>query len=93
MLIRLLPTQRDKTSTLQHSADLPVRGTEAERSEAQEAEARKEALKSLAVHDPYTILPLPVFHYDRNESYWVGAVLTIRLPNEQLIEVPEAVVR
>ena len=77
------PTQRDKTSTLQHSADLPVRGTEAERSEAQEAEAREEALKSLAVHDPYTVLPLPVFHYDRNESYWVGAVLPILESNSK----------
>ena len=58
-------------------ADIPVRGTEAERSEAQEAEASEEALKALAVHDPYTLLPLPVFHYDRNESYGVGAVLPV----------------
>ena len=77
------PAKRDNASGLQHAADIPVRGTEAERSEAQEAEAREEALKSLAVHEPYTVLPLPVFHYDRNESYWAGAVLPILESNSK----------
>ena len=77
------PAKRDNASGLQHAADIPVRGTEAERSEAQEAEAREEALKALAVHDPYTLLPLPVFHYDRNESYGVGAVLPVLESNSK----------
>jgi hypothetical protein len=77
------PAKRNNASGLQHAADIPVRGSEAERSEAQEAEAREEALKSLAVHEPYTVLPLPVFHYDRNESYWAGAVLPILESNSK----------
>ena len=40
-------------------------------------------MKALAVHDPYTLLPLPVFHYDRNESYWVGAVLPVLESNSK----------
>jgi hypothetical protein len=31
---------------------------EPKRNEAQETEARKEALKSLAIHDLYTVLPI-----------------------------------
>jgi len=77
------PAKRDKVSELQHAADIPVQGTEGERSEAQQAEAREEALKSLVVHDPYTVIPFPVFHYNRNESYWVGAVLPILESNSK----------
>ena len=58
------PAKHDNPPSLLPNADIPVRGTEAERSEAQEAEAREEALKFLAVHAPYTVLPLPVFHSD-----------------------------
>ncbi len=71
------PAKHDNGSVLQHAADIPVRGTEGERSEAEQAEAREEALKSLAVHDPYTLIPVPVIHYSLNESYWVGAALPI----------------
>ena len=77
------PAKHDSPPALLPDADIPVRGTEAERSEAQEAEAREEALKALAVHDPYTLLPLPVFHYDRNESYGVGAVLSVLESNSK----------
>jgi Omp85 superfamily domain len=75
--------QHDNPSALQHDADIPVRGTEAERVEAQQAEAREEALKSLFIHGPYTVLPLPVFAYSRNDSYWVGAVLPILESNSK----------
>ena len=69
--------QHENPSALQHDADIPVRGTEEERTEAKQAEAKEEALKSLFVHGPYTVLPLPVFAYDRNESYWVDTVVPI----------------
>lgn len=39
--------QHDNPSALQHDADIPVRGTEEERTEAKQAEAKEEALKSL----------------------------------------------
>ena len=51
----------DNPSALQHGAYIPVRGTEKERAEAKQAEAKEEALKSLVVHWPYTVLRLPVF--------------------------------
>ena len=54
------PAKHDNPSALQHDADIPVRGTEAERAEPQQAEGKEEALKSLVVHGPYTVLPLPV---------------------------------
>jgi hypothetical protein len=67
--------------SLQHDADIPVQGSEEERAEAQQAEAKEEALKSLFVHARYTALPIPAFHYTRNESYWAGAVMPILQSN------------
>ena len=69
--------QQGPSSAVQHSADIPVPGTEAERAEVEQAEAREEALKSLVGPTPYTVIPVPVFHYNLNESYWVGAALPI----------------
>lgn len=77
------PAKHDNPSALQRAADIPVRGTEAERAEAQQAESKEEALKSLVVHGPYTVLPLPVFAYNRNESYWVGTVVPILQSNSK----------
>src|SRR6266481_6672151 len=71
------PARDDNPSALQHDADIPLRGTEKERAEAKQAEAKEVALKSLLVHGPYTVLPLPVFAYNRNESYRVGTVVPI----------------
>jgi len=70
-------------ATLQHDADVPVRDSEDERGEAQQTEAKEEALKSLFVHGHYTILPLPVFAYSRNESYWVGTVVPVLQSNSK----------
>ena len=67
--------------TIQRDPDIPVMGTEDERAEAKQAEAKEEALKSLFVHGRYTVLPLPAFAYSRNESYWVGAVVPILQSN------------
>jgi len=78
-----IQSQRDKASALQHDADIPVQGTEEERGEAEQAEAKEEALKSLFVHGPYTVLPLPVFAYSRNESYWVGTVVPVLQSNSK----------
>jgi hypothetical protein len=72
--------QRSSSSTL-HDPDVPVRGTETERAEAKESETREEALKSLFVHGHHTFLPLPAFAYNRNESYWVGTIVTILQSN------------
>lgn len=71
------------SSSLQHDADIPVVGTEEERSEAKQAEAKEEALKSLFVQGHYTVLPLPVFAYSRNESYWVGTVVPVLQSNSK----------
>ena len=42
-----------------------------------QAQAKEEALKSLLVHGPYTVLPLPAFAYNRNERCWVGGIMSI----------------
>lgn len=76
-----LHPQHDNASSLQRDADIPVRGTEEERGDAQQAEAKEEALKSLFVQGHYTVLPLPIFAYSRNESYWVGAVVPVLQSN------------
>ena len=68
-------------SSLLHDADIPVHGTEDTRAEAKQAEAKEEALKSLFVHERYTILPIPAVHYDRNERYWVGMVMPVLQTN------------
>jgi hypothetical protein len=67
----------------QSSADIPAPGTEGERSEVEQAEAREEALKSLVGPSPYTMIPVPVLHYSLNESYWVGAALPILESNSK----------
>ena len=67
----------------QHSADIPAPGTEGDRSEAEQADAREEALKSLVGPTPYTVIPVPVIHYSLNESYWVGAALPILESNSK----------
>jgi hypothetical protein len=77
------PAKREKASTLQHAADIPAQRTEGERSEAEQAEAREEALKSLVGPNPYTFIPVPVIHYSLNESYWVGAALPILESNSK----------
>ena len=77
------PAKHDTPPSLLHDADIPVRGTEADRAEAQQAEAREEALKSLVVHEPYTVIPVPVLHYSLNEGYWVGAALPILESNSK----------
>ena len=80
------PTARAKDVPLsphQHDPDIPVLGTEEERAEAKQAEAKEEALKSLFVHERYTVLPIPAIHYDWNESYWAGMVLPILQSNKK----------
>ena len=57
--------------------NLPVVETEEERAEAKQAEAKQEALKSLPVRGQYTYIPLPAFSYNRNEKYWVGALMPV----------------
>ncbi len=77
------PAKDDNPSALQHAADIPAPGTEGERSEAEQAEAREEALKSLVGPNPYTVIPVPVIHYSLNESYWVGAAVPILESNSK----------
>ena len=67
----------DGAHGLQQSGDIPVLETEGERAEAKQAEAKGEALKSLFTHGNYTYIPLPAFTYNRNESYWAGALMPI----------------
>lgn len=62
-------------------ADVPDQETEDERAEAKQTAAKGEALKAIFVHGQYTYIPLPVFAYARNESYWVGAIVPILSSN------------
>jgi len=57
--------------------NLPVVETEGQRAEAKQAEAKAEALKSLPIRGQYTYIPLPAFAYDRNEKYWLGALMPV----------------
>ncbi len=45
--------------------------------------ARGEVLKSLPAKGGYTVIPLPAFSYDRNESYWVGVLVPVLRANEK----------
>ena len=64
--------------------DLPVKETEGERAEARQAEGKEEALKSLPVKGShYTYIPLPAISYNRNESYWAGALMPVLRSTEK----------
>lgn len=67
----------------ERGVEVPVRETELERSEAKQEEAKGEALKSLFVHGQYTYIPLPAFTYNRNEKYWLGALMPVLKSNEK----------
>ena len=41
------------------------------------------ALKSLPAKPDYTVIPLPSFSYNRNERYWVGALMPILKANSK----------
>jgi len=71
------------SSRLQHNQDIPVQTSEEDRAEAEQAEVKEEAFKSLFVHGHYTLIPVPVFHYTRNESYWAGLALPILESSKQ----------
>jgi Omp85 superfamily domain len=71
------------TGDVERRSEIPVLETEDERAEAKQTEAKEEALRSLFVHGPYTYIPLPAFTYNRNESYWVGALMPILKSNEK----------
>jgi len=74
---------KESSSQPQHNQDLPVQTNEENRAEAEEAEVKEEAFKSLFVQGHYTFIPVPVFHYTRNESYWAGVALPILQSNEK----------
>jgi len=58
-------------------SNLPVVETGTQQAEEKEAEGKEEALKSLPVTGQYTYIPLPAFAYNRNETYWVGALMPV----------------
>lgn len=62
-------------------SNLPVMETEDQRAETKQAEAKEEALKSLPVRGGYSYIPLPAFAYNRNEKYWVGALMPVLRSN------------
>lgn len=72
-----------QSTTPERPSDIPVQETEPERAEAKEAEAKKEALESLFVRGKYTLIPLPAFTYNRNERYWIGALMPILKSNDK----------
>lgn len=72
----------EPSPTVHHGTDVPVLETEDERAETKQMEAKGEALKSLFVRGPYTIIPLPAFTYDRNEKYFVGTLVPILKSNK-----------
>lgn len=61
--------------------NLPVMETEEQRAEAKQDEGKEEALKSLPVSGEYTYIPLPSFAYNRNEKYWIGALMPVLRSN------------
>ena len=71
----------EPASKVPPSTEVPVQETERERAELKQAEAKEEALKSLAGKEGYTVIPLPAFSYNRNERYWVGALMPILKSN------------
>ncbi|HNO33976.1 MAG TPA: BamA/TamA family outer membrane protein [Nitrospira sp.] len=71
----------DSAPKVPPSTDVPVQETESERAELKQAEAKEEALKSLAGKEGYTAIPLPAFSYNRNEGYWAGALMPILKSN------------
>lgn len=56
---------------------------EDQRTEPGQAEGKEETLKSLPVRGGYSYYPLPAFAYNRNEKYWVGALMPVLRSNEK----------
>src|SRR6185437_7591323 len=77
------PHTEEPPPTVHHGTDVPVLETEDERAETKQMEAKGEALKSLFIRGPYTIIPLPAFTYDRNEKYFVGTLVPILKSNKK----------
>jgi hypothetical protein len=75
------PDERSHRS--QPSTDIRIQETEGERSEVKQAEAKEGALKSLPPQGEYTYIPLPAFSYNRNEGYWLGALMPILKSNSK----------
>jgi len=73
----------DPSSRMLHDGDIPLQTSEEDRAAAEQAEAKEELFKSLFVHGHYTLVPVPVFQYNRNEGYWAGAALPILQSNEK----------
>lgn len=47
------------------------------------ASTEEHALKSLPAKPDYSVIPLPVFAYNRNEKYWIGAIMPILKANSE----------
>jgi surface antigen Omp85-like protein len=69
--------------------NLPVVETEEQRAAAKQEEGKEEALKSLPVTGEYSYIPLPAFSYNRNEKYWVGALVSVlrSTPNDEVKDI------
>jgi len=44
---------------------------------------QEHVLKTLPVKGGYTVIPLPAFSYNRNESYWIGTLVPILKANDK----------
>ena len=62
---RTYPLKIDRKYS-KHDPDIPVQGTEEQRGEVKQEEAKEEAIKSLPIKGGLTVIPVPTFAYSRN---------------------------
>lgn len=75
------PSPQEREEKFKHDPDFPVRGTEDQRAEAKQEEGKQEALRSLYTQGEFTVLPIPVVAYTRNEGEYYGMILAMLKPN------------
>ncbi len=64
-----------------HDPDFPVQGTEGQRGEAKQEEAKEEAIRSLPTKGEFSVFPVPAFGYSRNEGAYYGFLVPMLRSN------------
>ncbi len=77
-----LPSQ-DRQEKFKDDPDIPVQGTEEQRGEEKQEDAKEEAIKSLPIKGGLTVIPVPTFAYSRNEKAYYGFIVPILRANEE----------
>ena len=71
-----LPSQ-DRQEKFKDDPDIPVQGTEEQRGEEKQEDAKEEAINSLPIKGGLTVIPVPTFAYSRNEKAYYGFIVPI----------------